>query len=127
MFSTIKQLVVGKGNKVTTTISGNTNSTITINGKTHQVSGRNVSINNNEIFVDGKLVEGNLKGIVKVVWDGPVAKVDAATIEINGDVQGNVDGATVTIKGNVGGSVDGATVTCGNVAGDVDAATVIRR
>lgn len=127
MFSTIKQLVVGKGNKVTTTISGNSNSVITINGKTHVVSGNNVSIKNDKVYVDGKLIESGLSGITQIKWEGPVANVDGTTIEIKGDVQGNVDGTTIKIGGNVGGNVDGTTIQCGNVQGKVDGVTINRR
>jgi hypothetical protein len=127
MFTSIKNAVFGKGNTVTTMISDNKGSVITINGNTHQVSGKNIKVVNDKVFVDGKLIEGGLSGVVSIKWDGPAANIDAITIEINGDVQGNVDGTTINIRGNVKGDVDGTTINCGNVGGSVDGVTINRR
>ena len=114
-------------------------STITINGNKFSVSGNTIIVNNDSVFVDGKLVEKGLTGIVKISWDGPLANltctnaeingdvsenVDGTNIKISGNVKGSIDGTNITIGGDVGGDVDGTTITCKNVAGDVDAVTV---
>ena len=125
MFSAIKNVIVGKNNNVTTTISGNGKSIITINGKTHVVSGNNVSIKNDKVYVDGKLVESGLSGITQIKWEGPAANIDATTIEIKGDVNGNVDGTTINVGGSVKGDVDGTTINVnGSVGGKIDGVTV---
>lgn len=115
--------------------------TITINGTTTHVKGRNISVKNNKIYVDGDLVAEGLSGDVNVKFEGDLANLDATSVEVNGNVTGNVDctsfnstgnvGGKVNctsanIGGDVGGSVDGTTINIGgSVHGDVDAATVI--
>jgi len=105
-------------------ITSNEKSTITINGKTYTVDGNNVSIIDNKILVDGKVIEGSLSGIVKIEWNGPAANIDAVSIHINGNVNGNVDGTSIQINGDVTGNVDGTSITCGKVLGNVDSLSV---
>jgi hypothetical protein len=96
---------------------------ITINGKSYEVSGNNITVKNDSIYVDGKLVESCLTGNVKVEFTGDLANLDCTTATINGNVQGDVDGTTITC-GDVGGYVDGATIKCGNIGGDVDGTNI---
>jgi len=92
---------------------------ITINGKTYDVSGRNIVVKNDTIYVDGQVVESGLSGIVKIEFTGDLANLDCTTAVINGNVQGDVDGTNITC-GDVGGDVDGTNISCGDVKGDVD-------
>lgn len=96
---------------------------ITINGKSYEVSGNNITVKNDSIYVDGQLVESGLSGNVKVEFTGDLANLDCTTATINGNVHGYVDGTTITC-GDVGGDVDGTTIKCGNVSGDVDGTNI---
>lgn len=99
---------------------------ITINGETFIVEGNNVSVSGNSVIVNGKVIKGELNGIVKIEWSGDLAKLDCANATINGDVHGDVDCANLTC-GNIGGDVDASNVKCGDIGGDVDATSVKRR
>lgn len=96
---------------------------INIGGRSFSVSGKNIVVNNNSVYVDGVLVEDGLSGIVKIEFTGDLASLDCNTAEISGNVQGDVKANTVKC-GDVGGSVKGNTVKCGNVQGDVKGNTV---
>ena len=101
---------------------------IVINGKTISASGRNVSIINNRVIVDGKDVTPDLAETkeINIMVEGPIERlqVDACNkIGVRGNVgsiktqSGNVD----ILSGNVQGSVQtmSGDVTCGNIAGSV--------
>lgn len=96
---------------------------INVNGKSFSVSGRNIVVNNNTVYVDGVMIEDGLSGIVKIEFTGDLASLDCNTAQITGNVQGNVKGNTIKC-GDVGGDVDGNTVKCGNVGGSVKGNTV---
>lgn len=96
---------------------------ITINGKTYEVSGNNIRVQNDSIYVDGQLIESGLKDTVKIEFTGDLANLNCTTATILGDVKGDVDGTTITC-GNVAGDVDGTTIKCGDVGGDVDGTSV---
>ena len=99
--------------------------TITINGKTTQVKGNNISVKNGNIYVDGSLVAEGLSGDVNVKFEGDLANLDATSVEVNGNVTGNVDCTSFNCTGNVGGIIDGTTINIGgSVKGRVDAVTV---
>lgn len=113
--------------------------TVTTNGKTITIEGnhKNVSVINGTIYVDGKPYkesdsEKKESGfekyeVVKVIINGNVENVNAANVEINGDVSGGVDGTNITVSGDVGGDIDGTNVRVGgNVNGDIDATMVSR-
>lgn len=125
MFDAIKKKLKSGLNTSTKTVS-NGNTTITINGKTHQVAGNNVSIMYDKVIVDGHVIESGLSGITEIKWEGPAANIDCNNIIVTGDVLGNIK--TNTIKcGDVGGDVDANTVMCGMIHGDVDANTITRK
>jgi len=86
--------------------------TIIVNGIKIDVS-RGVSIINNKVIVDGKVIN---------IPD------DVRDVTIEGNVDGSItaDGS-VTVHGNVTGNVDaGGSVECGDVSGDVDAGGSVR-
>lgn len=93
--------------------TSNNGSRITINGKTFNLPSGTVSICNDKVYVNGKVIEEEI--ILKAM--------DTKTINITvmgdcGDINANGD---VKVKGDVRGSIDaGGDVTCGNVNGDVD-------
>ena len=94
-----------------------------INGKNYSVSGRNIVVNNDSIYVGGVLIEGGLSGIVEIKFDGDLASLNCNTATISGNVHGDVKANTVKC-GDVGGDVKGNTVKCGNVSGSVKGNTV---
>lgn len=98
--------------------------TITVNGKTIRIDGNasNVCVSNGRVTVGGVDVVTGLQGIVKIVWDGPLASLHADTAVECGDVQGDVDGGNSVSCRNVKGSVKaGNSVVCGSVGGNVKA------
>jgi hypothetical protein len=96
-------------------------STISINGKTY--TGKNVSIINGEVIIDGVKQNGDkLQGVVRVEITGDPASIDCdAPVTVKGNVKGNVIADGPVTCGNVTGDVtaDGP-CTCGNVGGDDD-------
>lgn len=109
--------------------SGYSNNTVIINGKSISVEGSNISVVNDKVYVDGKLIEEGLSGIVTIEFKGDLATLDSnGSIAVNGNVEGDVDaGGSVTISGDVEGDVDsGGSVTCGSIKGNVDAGGSVR-
>ncbi len=96
---------------------------ITINGKTYNVPGGNISVQNNIVYVDGKKIEEGLSGIVEVKFTGDLASLRTdGSATVKGEVKGDVDAGGSVDCGNVGGSVDaGGSVSCRDVKGDIDA------
>lgn len=95
--------------------------TVVINGVIIQ-GGRNVSIVNGKITVDGKDVTPDAKEI-SIVVNGAVERLDVdacRTVSVTGDV-GNVKtmSGDVDVSGDVKGSVQtmSGSVSCGNIAG----------
>ena len=92
----------------------NSKNTVTINGETY--SGYNIKIDNNQVYVDGKLQTQSLTGAIIVTVNGDCSSLNT----ISGDVviQGNVTGNVVSTSGDVDikGSVSGNINT---VSGDV--------
>jgi len=101
---------------------------ININGKLIKVSGNNISVINDKVYVDGELVEEGLSGNVTISFEGELANLKTSGgATVNGDVHGDVDAGGSVKCGNVGKSVDaGGSVNCGNVGGDVDAGGSVR-
>lgn len=107
---------------------GGTYSNVTVNGKTIRVRGNNISVVNNRVIVDGKVVSESLSGDVTVIVEGCCGNLKASgNVEINGDC-GNIDcGGSCTVRGNVSGDIDaGGSITCGNVGGSIDAGGSVR-
>jgi len=96
---------------------------INVNGKSYEVAGRNIVVNNGSVIVDGKQVVGNLSGNVHVTFTGDLAKLDCTSATISGNVQGNVNCTSLQCN-DIGGNVDATNVKCNNIAGDVDATNV---
>lgn len=97
--------------------------TIIVNGKSYSTNGKNISVVNGNVSVDGDLIVGGLKGDVHVKFEGDLAKLDCNTAEIYGNVHGKVDANKVTCM-EIHKNVDANTVKVGVVRGNVDANTV---
>lgn len=125
-------MIFFNGNSTRQSIVQNGNfSTITVNGKTIQCRGSNVSIINNKVIVDGKEIEdmSGISGNIKVVINGDCNNVSCSgAVEVSGNVKGDIDcGGSCEVKGEVGGDIDcGGSCTCGNVGGDINAGGSVR-
>lgn len=107
---------------------GGSYSNVTVNGKTIRVRGNNISVVNNRVIVDGKVVSESLSGDITVIVEGTCGNLKASgNVEVNGDC-GNIDcGGSCTVRGNVSGDIDaGGSITCGNVGGSIDAGGSVR-
>jgi hypothetical protein len=107
----------------------NSYSIVSVNGKTIRVSGNNITVINDKIIVDGKVLDESMdyKNITVIV-EGDCNKLDAAgAVTVQGNC-GSVDcSGSCTIHGNVTGNVDASgSVTCGDVGGDIDASGSVR-
>lgn len=88
-----------------------------------EFKGKNVSIQNGRVIIDGVTQNGSLHGVVEIrVIDGVIENLSCDANVYCGDVTGNIDAGGSIQCGNVGGSVvaDGS-VQCGNVAKNVGA------
>ena len=118
MKSLFKQ-IFGEQKVVTKNI---TNSKVTINGKTY--AGRNVTIINNKVYVDGQDTTPDSKEIsIRVEGDLENLKVDCCNkIEISGSVKGGASTTSGDITcGNVSGGIKTTSgdVECNDITGDV--------
>jgi len=102
---------------------------ITINGKVYEApAGSSVTITNDTLYVNGAKVTDGLQGVVKVVWEGPLASLEAGGSVECGDVSGDVHGGNSVTCGNVQGNVRaGNSVTCGDIKGKVRAGNGVSR
>jgi len=98
--------------------------TIRINGVTI-TAGRNITVNNNRVFVDGKDVTPDAKDI-RIEVSGNVERLDVDacnTVTVTGDVESVItQSGDVDVGGAIGGSVQtmSGDVDCGgSIAGSV--------
>lgn len=106
-------------------------SSITIDGRTF--TGRSISINGDQVIVDGVVQSGSLVGPISVVVNGDCEIVENSTgyVQVSGSV-GQIRTSTGDVTcGEVGGDVTTSTgdVQCGNVRGSVRTSTgdIIKR
>lgn len=97
-------------------------SKIVVNG--HTVVGRNVSIVNGKITVDGKLIEFPDAKEIKIVVEGDLGslRVDAGDVSVQGSCgEIEVNQGSVTVAGDVKGEIqaDQGRVECNDVYADV--------
>ena len=98
---------------------------VTINGKTYK--GNNVSVINNEVFIDGKRADQTEDTkVINITIDGKVETLDVDycdKLEITGDC-GNVSSknGNIQVKGNVSGDVTNknGNIVCRDVGGDAE-------
>jgi hypothetical protein len=104
-------------------------STVPVNGKTVRVRGNNITISNDRIIVDGKIIEESFDvPNITVIVEGDCKSLNArGNVEVKGNA-GNVDcSGSCRIEGNVTGNVDASgSVTCGDVGGNIDASGSVR-
>jgi hypothetical protein len=99
-------------------------SVISINGSQIIRNGKNVTISNNKVYIDGQDVTPDQKEIsIVVLGDLDSLKADACrTIDVNGNVMAlNTMSGDVKVAGNVDGSVKtmSGDVSCQTIGGSV--------
>lgn len=109
--------------------SNNSYSSVTVNGKTIRVSGNNITVINDKIIVDGKVLNESMdfKNITVIV-EGNCHTLEACgDVEIKGNCSFVECSGSCHIEGNVEGDVEASgSVTCGDVGGDIDASGSVR-
>jgi len=98
-------------------------STIIINNKRFEVFDKNISVINDKVMVNDKVIESGLSGIVKIQFEGDLANLDATNVDVTGNVN-NADCTNLKVSGDIKGNVDATNVTCKNIYGSVDAVKV---
>jgi hypothetical protein len=101
---------------------------IIINGKSINVQGNNISVINDKVYVDGKLVESGLSGRVEISFKGDLANLKTdGSATVHGDVRRDVIASGSVKCHNVEGDVDASgSVNCGKIGGNVRASGSIR-
>ncbi|UGO47808.1 hypothetical protein MCCARTNEY_234 [Bacillus phage vB_BanH_McCartney] len=101
------------------------NSKTVINGKSY--SGNNISIQNGQVIVDGKVQDGTVDNKPRIVVQCNVERITSTEdIHIEGDVTGNVESDTSVNCNNVTGNVKaGTSVNCNNIGGNAVSGTSI--
>lgn len=95
--------------------------TITVNGKTYEAEGKDISVINGVVMVDGKPIGEKVSGVVEIKFDGDLASLRSDAAVTCKNVKGNVDaGGSVTALGDVGGNIDaGGSVSCSVANGQI--------
>lgn len=108
------------------------NCTVTINGKTYQSGSGNISINGNQVYIDGIPQQdcSDDKNIT-VTINGDCGEIQCSgQINVNGNVHGNIDaGNSVTVSGNSDGYIDAGnsiTIAGNHTGGSVDAGNFVK-
>lgn len=99
-----------------------------INGITHEVTGDDVEIKDNAVYVDKKEITKIKELDLKIEWIGSLASLTVKQGSVTcGDVEGYVDAGDKVTCGDVGEYVDaGESVVCKNVNGYVDAGESVK-
>lgn len=96
---------------------------VTVNGQTYE--GNNVSVRNNEVWVDGKKVgtENHKQISIVVQGDGAKVEVDSCdSVRIEGNAQGIITtNGNINVVGSVMGNVNtvNGNVSCSSIGGHV--------
>lgn len=95
---------------------------ITINGKTIEVSGSNISVINNKIFVDGKEISDEVSKNADIYIYGDVGSIETDKSVNCDNVKGHINAGGSVNCDDVGGNIEcGGSVNCDSIAGDVTA------
>lgn len=95
---------------------------ITINGKTIEVSGSNITVVNNKIFVDGKEISDEVSKNANIYIYGDVNYIETDKSVSCGNVTGNVYAGGSVSCDDIDGSVScGGSVSCDGIGGSVTA------
>jgi hypothetical protein len=96
-------------------------STCTINGKTYK--GKNITITNNQVIVDGKVQDGSdITGDIKVEVHGDVGSISTTSGDVTARNVGEINTSSGDVEcGDVSGSImtSSGDVECGAIGGNV--------
>lgn len=103
--------------------SSNGKNKITINGKAINVEGSNITMQNGNVYVDGKLVEGGLSGEVTIKFEGDLANLKSdGSVAVHGNVNGDARAGGSLSCGDIGQDARaGGSLNCKTVNGDAKA------
>ena len=99
-------------------------SVVMINGKKITVSGSNVCISKNKVYVDGKIVLDEVAlGPVKLIVEGDLFEIESeGSVEVTGNVKGDIKASGSVHCGDISGNLTAmGSVHCGNVEGSASA------
>lgn len=103
-------------------ISNKGNNNIQIGNMTY--NGKNIRGVNNKIIIDDNIVLDSSE-IPEIIINGDVDGIDATSVTVNGNVNGDIDCTSIKVAGNVKGDIDGTNVTIeGNYEGNIDGLNV---
>jgi len=102
--------------------------TVVVNGKRYDIHGGNISVINNKVYCNGKLItdtneitQKNIKIVIQGNVEGDV-KTDCGDIEVTGNCRSVIStSGDINIKGSVSGGVKSTSgdITCDEVHGDI--------
>lgn len=91
---------------------------VTINGVTIECKGNDISVVNNTIFVDGKVIE--IDGDYTIQGNSKINITCDKSVTVQGNVTGDISAKGNIQCGNVVGKVSAAgNLACGNIVGKV--------
>jgi hypothetical protein len=97
-------------------------STVIVNGKKYEVEGSNISIVNNKIYSDGKLVNKEEINANSIIIEGNVENIETDLSVSCNNVKGDIKAGGSINCDNVGGNVTaGGSVNCDKVKGNINA------
>ena len=101
---------------------------VTINGQTITCSGRDITISNGNVIVDGNVIQTNIGNNAKIIINGDVNKIDCiGSVEVHGNSESIDCGGNCTVYGDVNGNIDvGGSIECDSVLGDIVAGGSVR-
>lgn len=100
---------------------------IVINGKEIQCNGKNVSIINNKIYVDGKVITEDIISNTEIYIYGNIENLECEGSVHCDDVHGNIKAGGSVNCDNVGGDINcGGSVNCDKVKGSIVAGGCIK-
>lgn len=103
-------------------ISSKEKNNIQIGNKTY--NGKNIRGVNNKIIIDDNIVLDSSE-IPIIIINSDVDGIDATSVIVNGNVNGDIDCTSIKVAGNVKGDIDGTNVTIeGNYEGNIDGLNV---
>lgn len=103
-------------------ISNKGNNNIQIGNMTY--NGKNIRGVNGKLIIDYNTVI-DLSNVPEIIINGDVDGIDATSVTVNGNVNGDIDCTSIKVAGNVKGDIDGTNVTIeGNYEGNIDGLNV---
>lgn len=96
-------------------------STIIVNGKVFETSGKNITITNNRVVVDGQVLSDEIKNNIEITINGNVENLTSeGSVKVNGNVSGLIQsGGSVKCKDVRGNINSSGSIKCNDVIGNI--------